>query len=222
MKLAILIPGQPRNINVAYESLKQFYLDKYECDIFIHTWLDDKFYSQVYEDMLNLFKPVALKAEKQIQFADPSIKDPMWNTPLQNLLSMYYSMFQANSLLMHGFPKEYDFVMKIRSDLKIVRPIELEKIEKDKLAIYNWTQLSYNPIGLSDVFAIGTPKIMDVYSNLYFKVMEYLNNDPTWNINEPKMRAEYLLHHHIITANKIEVQKFWHGDQTDPSFYLIR
>ncbi len=221
MNLAILIPGQPRNIHVAYESLKKFYLDKYACDIFIHAWHSDKFSSDDCFKMVDLFKPKSYVCEKQIEFADPAIKDPAWNTPLQNLLSMYYSMNEANKLR-NRFGKNYDFVMKMRSDLQIIRPIELEKIESDKLAIYNWTELSYNPVGLSDVFALGNPKIMDAYSDLYNKVMYYLYKDPTWNIGQPKMRAEYLLHHHIITANKIEVQKFWHGDQTDPSFFLIR
>jgi hypothetical protein len=222
MRVAILIPGQPRNIKVAYDSLKAHYLDNHECDFFIHTWFDKKFPLQVYNEMLSLFVPKKILIEEQIIFDDKGIKDPLWNTPLQNLLSMYYSMYMANQLkCLYEEEKKfkYDFVMKMRSDLKIDRPIPLEEIEKGKLALYNWTQLGY--IGSSDVFAIGPSDIMDIYSNLYEKVVYYIYEDPTWTITEPKMRAEYILLHHIL-SNKIDTQIFWHGDQTDPSFHLIR
>lgn len=223
MKVAIIIPGQPRNIQVAYDSLKQHYLNKHECDFFIHTWFDAKFPYDIYGKMIDLFKPKKFLAEQQIKFAESDVKDPLWNTPLQNIMSMYYSMYMGNqlkSLYEEEQKFKYDFVMKMRSDLQIVRPIELEKIEQGKLALYNWTQLGYT--GSSDVFAVGPSNIMDIYSDLYGKTLYYLYEDPTWIINEPKMRAEYILHHHLTTVNKIPIQIFWHGDQTDPSFHLIR
>ena len=225
MRLAILLSGQPRTLHVAYDSLKKFYFDKYECDVFVHTWFDKKFPLSTYGKMIDLFKPKKILIEEQIIFDGKGIIDPMWGSVLQNLLSCYYSIFMANQLrnLYEEDKKfKYDFVMRIRTDIKIERPIELEKIEKDKLALYNWTQLVYNDIGCSDVFAIGPPNIMDIYSNLYNKALYYLYEDPTWVIRDPKMRGEYILNHHLRTANKIPIQIFWHGDQTDPSFYLIR
>jgi hypothetical protein len=225
MRVAILIPGQPRNIKVAYDSLKAHYLDKHECDFFIHTWFDKKFPLQVYNEMLSLFVPKKILIEEQIIFDDKGIKDPLWNTPLQNLLSMYYSMYMANQLkCLYEEEKKfkYDFVMKMRSDLRIDRPIPLEEIEKGKLALYNWTQLVYNDIGSSDVFAVGPSDIMDIYSDLYSKCLYYLYEDPTYVIRDPKMRAEYILNHHLKTVNKVPIQIFWHGDQSDPSFHLIR
>ena len=206
MKVAIIIPGQPRNILVAYDSLKAHYSEKYDCDFFIHTWFDTNFSFRVYDDMINLFKPKKILIEEQIIFDKEGRKQAPWNTPLQNLLSMYYSMFMGNQMKCQyeeekGF--KYDFVIKMRSDLKIHRPIPLEEIQKDKLALYKWTQLGYT--GSSDVFAVGSSKIMDIYSDLYNKVMYYLDSDPTWQINEPKMRAEYILLHHIL-SNKIETQ----------------
>jgi len=225
MKVAIIIPGQPRNIQIAYNSLKAPYLDKHDCDFFIHTWFDEKFPLDIYGKMIELFKPKKFLVEQQIKFAEKDVKDPTWNTPLQNLLSMYYSMYMGNqlkSLYEEEQKFKYDFVIKMRSDLQIHRPIELEKIEPGKLALYNWTQLAYNDIGSSDVFAVGPSDIMDIYSDLYSKVLYYLYEDPTWNIRDPKMRAEYILNHHLKTVNKIPIQIFWHGDQTDPSFHLIR
>lgn len=223
MKVAIIIPGQPRNVYVARESLQKHYLDKHDCDFFIHTW--SGFGQESYANMLDWFKPKKILIEEQIVFDKENRKDTMWNTPLQNILSMYYSMYMGNQLKSlyeeeKGF--KYDFVMKMRSDLRIHKPIELEKIEPGKLALYNWTELVYNDIGSSDVFAVGPSDIIDIYSDLYSKTLYYLYEDPTWNIRDPKMRAEYILNHHLKTVNKIPIQIFWHGDQTDPSFHLVR
>ena len=200
-------------------------MDKHECDFYIHTWLDKKFPISVYGEMIELFKPKKFLAEEQIIFDDKGIQDPLWRTPLQTILSMNYSLFMANQLrnLYEEDKKfKYDFVMRMRSDLRIDRPIELEKIEKGKLALYKWTQFVYDDIGCSDIFAIGSPEIMDIYADLYNKVLYYLYEDPTYVIRDPKMRSEYILHHHLKTVNKIPTQLFWHGDQTDPSWAMIR
>lgn len=225
MKMAILLSGQPRSINTCYESLKKFYLDKYDCDIFIHTWFDDKFPSSIYGEYINLYKPVRFFGEKQIIFDSQGIKDPTWHVTLQNILSQYYSIFMSNQLkLSYETTNEvkYDIVMRIRSDLQIIRPIEIEKIETGKLALYYWTQETCNDMGSSDVFAIGPSDIMNVYCDLYNKVLYYLYEDPTYVIRHPKMRQEYILNHHLKTVNKLPIQLFWHGDITDRSFNLIQ
>lgn len=40
MKIALCISGQPRFVDKGYESTKQFILDKYDVDVFVHTWFD--------------------------------------------------------------------------------------------------------------------------------------------------------------------------------------
>lgn len=225
MRLAILLSGQPRNIQVAYDTLKEFYLDKHQCDFFIHTWFDSKFSSDVYGKMIDLFKPKKILVEEQVIFDKKGISDPNWKTTLQNLASMNYSIFMANQLK-RVYEREqgiaYDFVMRMRTDLKIKRPIELEKIEPGKIALYKWTETGYDNIGYSDCFAIGPSNLMDEYADCYNHINHYLNTDTTYVIPDSKLRPEYVLRHHLATAKKVPVQHFWHGDHSDPSFYLIR
>ena len=38
MKIAICISGQPRNFKQSYPILKEYFLDKYDCDVYFHTW----------------------------------------------------------------------------------------------------------------------------------------------------------------------------------------
>ena len=45
MKIAVCISGQPRNFKKSYTSLKSNFLDKYNCDIFFHSWKTSNFES---------------------------------------------------------------------------------------------------------------------------------------------------------------------------------
>jgi hypothetical protein len=95
MKVAIILPGRPRQIKVGYESLK-YYLDRHDCDVFIHTWFDKKFKSDIYGQFIDLFKPKKFLAEEQIIFDVTNRKDPNWNYPLQLICSQYYSLYMTN------------------------------------------------------------------------------------------------------------------------------
>ena len=40
MKVAICISGLPRNYEQGFKELKKWFLNKYDCDVYIHTWYD--------------------------------------------------------------------------------------------------------------------------------------------------------------------------------------
>jgi hypothetical protein len=225
MRIAILLPGYPRKYEVAYESLKAEYLDKHQCDIFMHSWYDtEKINIGVYSGMMDLFKPTKMLLEKQIIF-DTSTERDKWHLLLQNTLSQFYSLYRAN-LLKCDYEKEngfkYDYVIRMRTDLRITRPINIDHIQPNCIAMYNWTELTFGFMGLSDVFAIGPSNLMDVYCDFYTKIKYYLTEDIRYKIPDEKTRPEYLLRYHLLGANDLKLQIFWHGDQSDPSFQLVR
>lgn len=225
MRIAILLSGYPRKYDVAYQSLKAPYIDKHQCDVFVHSWYaPEKVDNSVYAGLIDTFKPTKMLLETQRIF-DTSTQRDQWNLLLQNTLSQFYSLYKSNQLKCdyeneNGF--KYDFVIRMRTDLRIKRPIEVSEISPNRLAIYNWTQLSFGYMGVSDVFAIGPSNLMDVYTDFFTKIKYYVHSDQTYNIPDGKTRPEYLLRHHIMTANTLPLQIFWHGDQTDPSFELVR
>ena len=45
MKIAICISGQARNFKQSYNGLKSYFLDKYDCDVYFHTWKTPNFES---------------------------------------------------------------------------------------------------------------------------------------------------------------------------------
>ena len=42
MKVAVCISGLPRNYEQGFKELKKWFLNKYDCDVYIHTWYDTK------------------------------------------------------------------------------------------------------------------------------------------------------------------------------------
>lgn len=223
MKIAILLSGQPRNYSNGYEELKKSYLDRYDCDVYLHTWKGGNFEAtqffndrpkQVYkynESYLNnieqIFKPAKHKFEEPIVFDDKNIVDPLWRQPLQNSKSMWYSISETYDLI----EDEYDFYVRSRFDIRYENStLDLEKLDPNKLHIWNWdTDVRVKERGYYDVFAIGNKTNMGIYSSVYSKIDWYLNYD----INYPKflsggwpgqdsgLRNEYLLRWHLTQAN---------------------
>ena len=236
MRLAICLSGQPRAYQVAFDSLSQFYFPKYECDVFIHTWKDVNYLSQfsdkviqntddLHGDYMKLFRPKKIMIEDQIVFDDKGITDPIWGCKLNSVLSMFYSV-QLSNKLKQKFEREkgfkYDFVMRLRTDLRINRPILPEDIRPGHIGLFNWTQHSeYNEKGFSDVFAVGPSELMDVYANAFDSLHHYLYTDQEWNLGDSRLRNEYLLRRHL-DINKIPVDRFYHLDAQDPSFGVVR
>lgn len=236
MRLAICLSGQPRNFNVIFDSLSQHYFPKCECDVFIHTWNDEKYVSQFSDKVventddlhgkyIKLFKPKKIMIENQITFDDKGITDRIWGCKLNSVMSMFYSLQLANKLK-QKYEREnnftYDLVMRTRTDLTVSRPIIPEEILPNHIGVFNWTQDNvYNQLGYSDVFALGPSNLMDVYSNAFDSILHYLYTDNDWGLPDSRLRNEYLLRRHL-DINKVLVQRFYHQDANDPSFGIVR
>ena len=85
-------PADDRNnYKKSFESLKRNYLDKYDCDIYFHSWSDPQ-----QEDVINLYRPTNFKIDDQIEFDERGLKCNIWsNTSIHNSLSQYYSLRQS-------------------------------------------------------------------------------------------------------------------------------
>jgi hypothetical protein len=227
MKIAILISGQPRNYREGFEEIKKAYLDKYDCDVYIHTWEGGNFEAtqffadrpkQVYKygetylsELLELYKPKAYKFENPIIFDDKGIVDSMWRQPLQNSKSMWYSVKQSYDLV----DGEYDCYIRTRFDLRYEdSTLDLNSLDLSKLHMWNWdTDQRVKHRGYYDVFAIGNKTNVGIYSSLYTKINWYLNYDEDyyhflsggWPGQDSGLRNEYLLKWHL-TKSSIETK----------------
>jgi hypothetical protein len=217
MKVAILISGQPRNFERGYEELRRAYLDRYDCDVFFHTWDDEKFaatrfffdrpaheYTMVEEwkaRIVELFQPKTYLFEKPIVFDNSNIVDPIWRQPLQNSKSMFYSVYKAFGLTTGG----YDCYIRTRFDLRYeTATLDLNTLDFSKLHVWNWdTDPRVKSRGYYDVFAIGSYDTVGVYSQVFPRMDWYLQNDVEYRQflqGDSILRNEYLLRWHLETS----------------------
>lgn len=222
MKVAVLISGQPRNYKIGYDNLKKSYLDRYDCDVYLHTWAGGKFEAtqffkdrpkDVYEyadnylsEIKDMYKAEAIAIESPKIFDDKGIVDPLWRQPLQNSKSMWYSLYQAYDLI----EKKYDVVIRTRFDLQYEDSLlDLESLDLNKVHVWDWkTDERVKHRGYYDVFAIGNQTNMGIYSQLYKKIDWYLNYDLNyiqflqggWPGQDSGLRNEYLLRWHLTNS----------------------
>jgi len=221
MKICILLSGQPRNYKIGYENLK-VYLNRYDCDVYIHSWdspiyestqfdmnkESNKYvYDNVYDDITNLYNPKSFIFEKPIIFDNAGVIDPMWRQPLQATKSMWYSI----NKVYESVEGQYDLYIRARFDLQYeTATLHLESLDTEALHLWDWdTDIRVKHRGYYDVFAVGNSINMEIYSSLYTKLDWYLNYDVEytkflqggWPGQDTKLRNEYLLKWHLLNTN---------------------
>jgi len=143
MKIAICLSGQPRYLNLGYQSLNECIIKsnlEHDIDFFIHTWYDkddvNKFFSSAQDSQLNnvgtllkdsdtiiknLYKPKKYIIEPQKNFDKyVELTESSKNAKQNNLCSLFYSMYMANNLKRDyetQFNFKYDLVLRTRTDL---------------------------------------------------------------------------------------------------------
>lgn len=223
MKIALCISGQPRMYKKGYSELKEYYLDKYDVDVFIHTWKDKiykgtEFYpedknnkqyeytKEIFSDLIELYNPKSILIEDQLKFIEPDIISPTWRQSLQNCASMWYSVYKSNELRKHYEVIQnikYDYVIRTRTDLTFEMPlIDLHTYDPSVITLHKWkTSYPQSTYGYKDCFAISGPDAMDKYCSLYNELSYYIFEDKNYKSflnNEDNIRNEYLIKWHLL------------------------
>jgi hypothetical protein len=225
MKVAICLSGQTRNWKSSYQSIKNQIIEKYNADVFIHTWdvfgkmiphhyiknYNDNFDEINYEFIKN-YKP------KKIQIDWPkydTFKQKINESRFYNTLMMWYSIDKSNQLR-----KEYEFENNIKYDIIIRCRFDLffenfviNDVNKNTIYLPPNENID-NPFTIemkkmllemgtkympNDQLAYGVPDVMEYYCSVY----DILNN----NIYEYIHHPEGLLTQHLWEKNnKIKVE----------------
>lgn len=202
MKIAVCISGQPRAYKQGYEYLKRNLLDRYDCDIFIHTW-HNKVYRTV--DVIDLYKPKLWSAEDS--FATEPFDSKYTNTPNAKgwpphaTVSMFYSLFQSLMLKTNYEIKNqrYDWIVKTRFDYALNAIIPFEKLDSNTLYIPNCRMTPLRDFG-NDQFAFGSNRVMTDYMTTYLYMDHYYNAGCAM-IGEDMMSAN--LHRHDLVGKNL-------------------
>lgn len=218
MKIAVCISGQARNFKQSYTSLKTHLLDKYDCDIYFHTWKTSNFEStnfgfgnnqysltdNDYNNLIQLYRPKNYIIEKPIVFDASGYKCPIWRQPLNNTLSMFYSIYKSIQLI----EETYDYIVRTRFDIDYSK-FNLE-LPQEGIILPEWnTDVRVKNRGYYDVFAIGKQYDMNIYSEVFPNIISYITNDEQflnflsggWPGQDSPLRNEYLLKWQLMKNN---------------------
>jgi hypothetical protein len=194
-KVALLLVNQPRFFEKGYQYIKQYILDPYNPDVFMHIWYDkdqigkpysaacwnagqsDVIKPHVKEALLHLYKPIDSIFEPE-KFWDSNLPrmsyEPNKGRQYSFItFSQFYSVMCANELKkqherINNFT--YDWVIKIRPDWAIQTLLNIDKMNNEIVYVPNNCP---NPLFFNDQFAIGSSKNMDIYSSVFPHLDKY-------------------------------------------------
>ena len=231
MKIAISISGLPRCYKEGYKELKKWFLDKYDCDIYIHTWYDTKttfktghnfaphkgykFTDEDYQNVLELYQPKNYTFQKPITFDINGIISKL-GVKLNSSLSAYYSILHSFNLIKES-GIEYDYIIRTRFDLKFTDYISPDCIFLKDLSLLDPNQLNFFQYSddpsvraseIDDLFAVGSLDVIEVYSNTFSYMLNYLYMNKEYkewlnNLvpNPEPLVNESLLKFHLLNNN---------------------
>jgi hypothetical protein len=205
MKIAVCISGQPRAYAQGYEYMKRNLLDHYDCDIFIHTWINNVY---PVDDVIKLYNPKSWINEKPYPDWAKKIYDETYtNTPDAKgwppnaTVSMFYSMFRSlqKKTEYELMNEKYDWVVKTRFDYAINGVIPFEQLDRNRLYIPNCRMTPMRDFG-NDQFAFASNGIMTDYMSTYLYLRFYYEGGVPM-IGEDMMSAN--LNRHGLTGENL-------------------
>ena len=147
-KIAILFFGHLRTFKQTHPYTIKNLIEKYDCDIFIHTWdkidsatlswdnkeeFKEDFNKEVVDLVKTIYKPKKIKIEHQEKMEDKILTslDGQRQISFNGIKFMFYSLSQANELRKE-YEKEqnvnYDIILCTRPDIAIYNFLDIEKI----------------------------------------------------------------------------------------------
>lgn len=161
--------GQPRSYRKAFPFIKNNLLDRYDIDVFAHSWRPEGANLGIYVDVQNLYKPINFISEEKLpDDINSDMFVPNASHPANFCTSMFYSIYRANEFRIRRetlLNKKYDFVIRCRYDFALNKKIDFESLEKGKIYVSKDTD-GPNPL-LNDQFAIGDSESMNIYSSTF-------------------------------------------------------
>jgi hypothetical protein len=202
-------------------------IENNNADVFIHTWEHDEI-----NQIINVYKPKLILSEPQRSF-NPFFSNEILNIDKEDfglymrngynpliythprIFSYTYSFDRSDSLrqsyeLQHGF--KYDYVIKMRFDMQILKPINVTKFDANKIQLGKWW--GGHPKAIEELLIICNSSNMKNISSLYHKMYEYLVDDEYNNIIRSSGLGAYhfsspheIFYHHFYKENLLHIKE---------------
>lgn len=183
MNVAIILTGHLRCWEMVFPNFKEHFIDRYNPDIFIHTWTDEGYWVPV-EGPLGIkentpmideaavraaYNPVEMVVEDFAQF-EPIFAErvkafPNFYHRPRNIVSMFYKMGAGVQLLekhVMKTGKAYDLVIRMRPDMLLHEPMP----EFEANTFYTLSHRNHMGGGTGDMFQIGPYNMVAAFSKI--------------------------------------------------------
>ena len=149
MKIAVQFFGHLRSFRKCYTSIHQHLLDKYDCDVFMHTWSELNYKvnkrksipvdSHIIDEINKFYSPIQLKIDDQKDNTEDeklccNHNNGKSKVSKKGMRYMTSSMFEVNQLRKSYAEKnhiEYDYIIMIRPDIQLNTDLNLSQIDKE-------------------------------------------------------------------------------------------
>ena len=209
-KIAICFSGEIRDLERTNEYWGNL-IKEYDMDVYASFWdVENEELGDTFDNFHRLYDVKKTEVESYKSFEKSTLSQLRLginppNSLQQHLrescmnfgtLSMWYKIWRAN-LLTKELDIDYDIVIRARTDSFFDDTLDITKndmfnIPYGRVKTSNWD----NSDGICDLFAYGSPKLMDYYSTCVFYMMEHLNQ------GHYMVPHEFFLHTHL---NKVSV-----------------
>ena len=219
-RLALLYSGQPRHLK---ECRQNHFLNFHEAnpewqiDIFAHIWHEKNksgsYFSDKYknrgqwdDDLIQFindkWQPKKIVIEAPKKFKSHWTPDKRFPHPINNIVSMFYSLEKANKLKQEYEDNKnfkYDCVVRLRTDEFFKNPIgNMNNYRLNTINILDeFAHLSY---GVNDHFAFGNSSNMDKFLNVYSNLSTIINEGSA--INPETLLGWNAIKHHKLNITK--------------------
>ena len=217
MKVAVCFSGLPRFIQECAPYWRKCLFEPYDCDVFVHTWRQSEHQdAHTYNLIQHAYAPVRLCMEPVPIFDVSEYTHRIWPhrvTP-QAQFSQFEGIRRAQQLRQtqeQVNSVKYDVVIRARFDWFLAH-VDLEInpcVNVARTPTLDGHQFTYDQtplVGISDQFAYGTSKVMDVYADI-------VNNMPSLYLNHGvDFCGELFLRAHLYEHGVCIRQHVWqHG-----------
>ena len=231
MKVALCISGQPRYLDRSIDQYQNI-LKHNDVDVYAHMWWDESYKGKSFvweskdkyptdydalEDFKEKFNPVKLIAEphkgKEFfgydQYPDNCLFDGGMDPAITKSIihrqrSQWYSINQSMS-----FPelKDYDFIVRARTDVSIVEPIVFDNYTPDKIYMMDGALQCGGDRHYQDWFWFGPYDMMMKLNKTYDRIIPFYKDG---------LKHMYQMIQHSIEESEVP------GELLDLKVYLMK
>lgn len=208
-KIAICFSGHIRDL----DRTKDYWtgmIKKYDMDVYASFWdVENKDLGDTMNNFLRIYDVKKVEVENYNSFHKSTLSQiqSIVNPPFDLIpqlqeatkqfgqLPMWYKVWKAN-MMTKELGVDYDIIIRARTDSFFMGDVTILdngilNVPIGISCIPNWGD-SY---GINDIFAYGSPKVMDYYSSMFLYMMKYLND------GYYPFPPEHFLYVHMSKAN---------------------